>query len=108
MPSYIPPDDVAEVAQAALELRSRQTPSNRAGTPVGVARAAQLAGKRPVSIDTIARMLSFFARHEVDKGSDSWSDPTSKARQAWGLWGGDPGRAWASRIWREHTAKSEA
>lgn len=102
--AYIPPAEVAEAAARALDVRAAQTPSNRAGTPVGIARAAQLAQRRPVSIDTIQRMISFFARHEVDKQADSWKDPASKARQAWGLWGGDPGRAWANRIWREYAS----
>lgn len=104
MPSYTPPAEVAEAAAEALKLRAKQTPSNRAGTPVGIARATQLANRRPVSIETIGRMVSFFARHEADKDADSWDDPESKARQAWGLWGGDPGRRWAEAIWRDYAA----
>lgn len=105
MPSYEPPQEVADVARRALELRSSLPPSRRAGTDVGIARAAQLANRRPVSIEVIARMVSFFARHAIDKQADSWSDPESKARQAWGLWGGDPGRAWAERIWGEQSRR---
>jgi photosystem II stability/assembly factor-like uncharacterized protein len=41
-------------------------------------------------------MYSFFARHEVDKQGEGWG-VDSKGYQAWLLWGGDPGRAWARR-----------
>jgi hypothetical protein len=42
-------------------------------------------------------MVSFFARHEVDKSGEGWGID-SKGYQAWLLWGGNPGRAWAKRI----------
>jgi len=58
-----------------------------------------------VSVATLRRMVSYFARHSVDKFSMSWDDPRSKGRQAWLAWGGDPGRAWAVRILREIDAE---
>ena len=70
---------------------------------MGVRRAAQLSRRDPVSLDTIKRMVSFFARHEKSPGSaENRRDSSSKAAQAWGLWGGNPGRRWAARILREH------
>jgi hypothetical protein len=42
-------------------------------------------------------MVSFFARHEVDKQGEGWG-VDSKGYQAWLLWGGNPGRAWAKRM----------
>jgi len=47
----------------------------------------------------LRRMVSFFARHEVDKSGEGWG-VDSKGYQAWLGWGGDPGRAWARRILR--------
>jgi len=103
MPSYRPPADVARVARRALEVRAKQSPSNRAGTPVGLARANQLANRDPVSLDTIKRMVSFFARHSKTPGAAAARrDQTSKAAQAWGLWGGTPGQQWAARILKEN------
>jgi len=100
--SYRPPAAVARAARRALDIRAKLPPSRRAGTPVGVRRAAQLAARQPVSLDTIKRMISFFARHGASPGSaKARQDPTSKAAQAWGLWGGNPGRAWARRILRQ-------
>ena len=46
---------------------------------------------------TIKRMVSFFARHEVDKRARNFGneDNPSAGYIAWLLWGGDEGRAWA-------------
>jgi hypothetical protein len=63
-------------------------------TPVGLARARQLLNRQEISPQTIDRMVSYFARHEVDKQGSSWST-YGKGRQAWDGWGGDPGRRWA-------------
>ncbi len=92
-----PPEAVAAAARRGLELRAKQTPSNRGGTPVGIRRAAQLANREPVILSTLKRMVSFFARHEVDKKGDGWGK-NSKGYQAWLLWGGNPGWAWAKRM----------
>ena len=103
--SYKPPAAVAKAAQAALDIRKTLPPSRRGGTDVGVRRAVQLARRDPVSIDTIKRMVSFFARHAESPGSaEARRDKTSKAAQAWGLWGGSAGRTWAARILREYEA----
>ena len=93
-----PPSAAARAARRALEVRESLPPSRRAGTPVGLARARQFANRERMSLSTIRRILSFFARHGESPGSsEARQDPTSKAAQAWGLWGGNPGRAWARR-----------
>lgn len=95
--SYVPPLRVRQAARRGLALRAEQPASNRGGTAVGVARARDLANGRPVSVSTLRRMFSFFARHEVDKQGEGWG-VDSKGYQAWLLWGGDAGRAWARGI----------
>jgi len=50
---YIPPAYVARNAQRALEVRASKPPSQQGMTPVGLARANQLASRRSVSLDTI-------------------------------------------------------
>lgn len=95
--TYIPPEEVAIEAKIGLEIRRSQPMSNRAGTPVGIRRAVQLSNRQPVSVDTLKRMRSYFARHEVDKNGKNWGT-TSKGYQAWLLWGGDSGRSWAESI----------
>jgi HK97 family phage prohead protease len=98
-PDLTPPQGVREEAERGLEWRREY---NRGGTAVGVARARDLANGRTLSIETIRRMLSYFARHEVDKQGEGWSPGEdgypSAGRIAWALWGGDPGRSWATRM----------
>lgn len=102
MPSYRPPADVARAARRALEIRKSLPASRRGGTAVGVRRAVQLARRDPISLETVQRMASFFARHEKAPGSaEARQDKSSKAAQAWGLWGGNAGRRWAAKILRE-------
>jgi hypothetical protein len=92
--SYVPPRAVQEAAALALAVRAASAPSERGGTSTGLARARDLAHGRPVSRETLARMVSFFARHEIDKRGASWPR-RGKGWQAWHLWGGDAGRDWA-------------
>jgi len=96
--SRIPPATVAREAKKALQIRSQLSKNKRAGTAVGLSRANQLAARRPVSQNTLKRMVSFFARHDgkVERAARK-RDSKSKAAQAWGLWGGDPGRQWAKK-----------
>lgn len=94
--SYTPPAGVQAQAKRGLALRSE---FGRGGTPVGIARARDLSNGKSVSRDTIMRMVSFFARHAVDK-RPGWSDPSkpSNGYIAHLLWGGDAGRTWANSI----------
>lgn len=108
LPSLVAPDGAREEAKRALDWRRE---FGRGGTPVGVARARDLANGRELSIETVKRMVSYFARHEVDKEGQGWSPGEegypSAGRIAWGLWGGDPGRSWAERVLYEYETESE-
>lgn len=56
------------------------------------------------SVDKIRRMRAWFARHSVDKQSDSWregtADKPSPSQVAWALWGGDAGKTWSEDVMR--------
>ena len=106
MATYTPPADVADNARQALDVRAEKPPSQRGMTAVGLARARQLANRDPVSLDTIQRMVSYFARHEVDKQGSTW-DERGKGWQAWQGWGGDEGRSWANQIMKETAMQDE-
>ena len=88
---------MAEEARRGLEWRQEY---NRGGTEVGVARARDISNRKNLSPDTIRRMVSYFARHEVDKQGEGFSPGEqgypSAGRIAWALWGGDPGQSWAN------------
>ena len=93
----VPPEEVAERAAEGLALRRRLPKSRRCCTPVGIRRAVQLKNRQPMSIQTVRRMVSYFARHEVDKQGEGWGQD-SKGYQAWLLWGGDVGWEWAQQV----------
>lgn len=97
MATYTPPANVARNAQNALDERNKQPPSKRGMTLIGLARARQLANREPVSMETIQRMVAYFARHEIDKQGATW-DELGPGWQAWHGWGGDEGRNWAQSI----------
>ena len=101
--SFRPPEPVAAAARRALKRRAQQPPSNRGMTPVGLARARQLLNRKELSPQTIDRMVSYFARHEVDKQGSGWA-AYGKGRQAWDGWGGEPGRRWARDLARRMDA----
>jgi HK97 family phage prohead protease len=90
---------MAEEAERGLEWRREY---GRGGTQVGVARARDIANKRDLSMDTVRRMNSYFARHEVDKEAEGFRPGEdgypSAGRIAWSLWGGDAGQSWAARL----------
>jgi phage gp29-like protein len=94
---FRPTDAMAKNAQAALDTRRQKPASQRGMTAVGLARARDIANRTELSEDTVRRMVSFFARHEVDKEGITW-DQQGKGWQAWNGWGGDEGWAWAKRI----------
>lgn len=104
---YKPTDAMKKEAQRGLDWRAEH---GRGGTDVGVARARDIVNGKSLSRDTIGRMASFFARHEVDKDAEGFSPGEdgypSAGRIAWALWGGDPGKTWADNIMASEKAAS--
>lgn len=81
-----------------------------AGTPVGWARAHQLAKGEKISADTVKRM-SAFNRHRKNSSiapehkDEPWKD---NGYVAWLIWGGDEGVDWAIEKSKEIDAMKEA
>ena len=94
---FKPTDAMAEEAQRGLDWRREY---GRGGTEIGIARARDIVNKRNLSDETIVRMHSYFARHEVDKEAEGFRPGEdgypSNGRIAWALWGGDAGQSWAA------------
>ncbi len=90
----IPPQAVAANAARGLALREK---FRRGGTEVGAGIAASLSAREAQTPDMIRRMVSYFARHEVDKRGRNFGNEAnpSAGHIAWLLWGGDAGREWA-------------
>ncbi len=108
---FTPPESVRSTAAAGLAKRREH---GRGGTAIGIARARDLSGNRRMSPSTIKRMVSFFARHAVDKNARGFNQGEegypSNGRIAWELWGGDAGQAWANKVARQmmrETTKAE-
>lgn len=108
---YSPPVDVRNEAKRGLEIRRNANKSDRGGLSnqeaskegigSGVQRAVNLANGDNLSLETIKRMKSFFARHRgnYEKAKAKNLRPEeSKAIQAWLLWGGDAGDKWVNSI----------
>ncbi len=103
-----PNDAMIAEAKRGLEWRKEH---GRGGTEVGVARARDISNGRELSIDTVKRMYSYFARHEVDKSGKGYNSGEegypSAGRIAWALWGGNPGQSFAKRVIRSVEAADE-
>jgi hypothetical protein len=99
--TFVPPEGVAAAAKRALGwIKDGKAGDGFTGT--GRNRASQLANRNAVSKDTINRMVSFFARHEVDKKAEGFNQGEkgfpSPGRVAWDAWGGDAGKSWAESV----------
>lgn len=117
---FKPPASVARAAERGLEYRRRQK-GDKAGLSTGeaaaqgigsgVQRAVNLKNRDTMSPATVRRMSNFFSRHQKNKSIDPkhrgepWKD---KGYVAWLLWGGDPGRSWASKIVRQMDAADKS
>ena len=96
----VPPKRVQDVARRALERRREAPKSKKGGTQVGISRARDLSRGANISMSSIRRMVSFFARHDTPAERRNRKEPISRASISWDLWGGDPGRKWAESIIR--------
>ena len=91
------PQSATEAAKRALKYREESGNPKGCGTPVGWARANQLAKREPISRETIARMAAF-ERHRQNKDV-----PYSEGCGGlmWDAWGGTAGIEWAQRKLKE-------
>ena len=86
------PKQASENAKIALRY-AEENGWGDCGTPVGKARANQLANGEPISEDTIARMAAF-ERHRQNSDKQLGD---GCGRLMWLAWGGDAGIEWAQR-----------
>jgi len=105
--TYKPTAEIATAAKRAIKW-IEEGYAGSGFTSVGRTRATQLANREQVSLETVKRMYSFFARHEVDKQGKDFANITkpSAGRVAWDAWGGDAGYSWAKRIVESMEEKS--
>jgi len=96
---YKPTSGMQSAARRAIKLKE-QGKAKGAGTMVGWTRAGQLARGETLSLSTVKRMYSFFARHEVDKKGKDFNNAEnpSNGKIMWLAWGGDAGFSWSRKI----------
>jgi hypothetical protein len=91
------PQAASDNARKAIQFKENN-PTLTCGTQVGWIRAAQLAGRENLSVDTIGRMAQFerFQQYKDDPylGEDG---QVNCGRVMWDAWGGDEGIEWAKR-----------
>jgi len=87
------PKAAVENAKRALKFREDTDNKNGCGTPVGWARANQLAKREPISLDTVKRMAQF-NRHRQNKDVPY---EEGCGGLMWDAWGGTEGVDWAIR-----------
>jgi hypothetical protein len=108
--SYSPPEGVRAAARRALKW-IEEGKAGSGFTDVGRKRAADLARGAEISVATLGRMKSFFARHEVDKKATGFSSGEegypSPGRVAWDAWGGDAGQSWANSIVKDERSQDD-
>jgi len=96
----VAPQNLRQAARRALEARDSVPPSRKAGTPVGLARANQLANGDNLSLETLKRMRSYLERAEPayrEARAQGKSIEESKAIMAYYLWGGPQALAWVNQ-----------
>jgi hypothetical protein len=103
--SFVPPQAVIEEAKRALKwIEEGHAGANF--TSVGRTRAGQLARGEAISRDTLARMKSFLARHEVDSQGQGYkigeAGFPSPGRVAYAAWGGKAAKTWVDKLFRQH------
>ena len=101
MPYNDYPKAASENAQRALDFREEN--GTDCGTPVGWARANQLAGKETISDETLVRTYSFLSRAKTyDQGDFTDEDGKEICGSImYAAWGGDEMLNWAKRTLEE-------
>ncbi len=95
---FIAPQPVRDAARKGLRLYEQ----GRGGdglVEATIREARVMAGRQDVTPDKLRRMVAWFARHESDR-RPGWDKPGKETPGyvAWLLWGGDPGRRWATSM----------
>jgi len=94
------PNDVASNAQTGLDWASEY---GRGGTDVGKATARYLVNNSTADWRKVWHISAYFARHENEMSLPANSNRSADGYPgngliAWKLWGGDPGRRWATSL----------
>jgi len=96
----IPSEEMAVAAQSALDSNRSLSMLTRPIVGLGAtetARARDISNRTALDKTQIARMAEFFAKHQAERVSASWS-VDSKLGRRWMAYGGDAGKEWIETI----------
>ena len=114
--NFKPTKSIADAAELGLRYRKKAggkgglsgKQAKKHGIGSGVQRAVNLKNRDKMSPATVRKMKSFFDRHQKNRAIAKGKKPSEdRGWVAWLLWGGDPGRSWASKIVRQMNAADE-
>jgi len=99
--SFIPPPNVAQRAQEAINAVSRNNlTQSGTGHGSGINKAKELASKQTQGFDMMKKMKSFFETSQESYDAEKAAGKTSQNSgviQAWELHGGDSGKDWVNQ-----------
>lgn len=97
MGEYVPPQGARDAARRGLKLVA----AGKAGKgfePATAARARKIAEGKPLTLDHVKRMHSFFSRHKNGRSKTAPSSKVTPWDVAQLAWGGKPAAAWSAKI----------
>ncbi len=95
------PQAASNNAKKAIEWKKKYGKEVKGGTQVGWTRAGQLARREALSLSTVKRIKSFFARHDGNQSVSSENKQTpykDAGYVAWLLWGGSSMKSWVDSL----------
>ena len=102
--SYVPPQGARAAAQRGLKLVA----SGKAGKgfePATATRARKIAAGKPLTLQHVKRMHSFFSRHKSGRSKTATPGEVSPWDVAQLAWGGKAGASWAAQIAKQDQSK---
>jgi len=111
--TYIPPQNVINTVQKALEVISKNklVDSNGSNEGSGLRKAKAIINKEPMTHAQIKRMKAFFDNNYKEKKNEKALGKNinnSALLQSWDLWGGDAGELWADGIINKSHSKNDS
>lgn len=97
MDKYVPPVSVQKAARRGLDLIA-QGKAGKGFEPATAARARKIAAGKPLTLEHVKRMHSFFSRHEGGRSKSATPSEVTPWDVAQLAWGGSAGKNWSNKI----------
>lgn len=101
---FVPPPGARNAAQRGIKLVA----AGKAGKgfePATAVRARKIAAGKPLTLEHVKRMHSFFSRHKSGRSKTAAPGEVTPWDVAQLAWGGKAGASWAARIAKQNQSK---